>query len=112
RIGQTMDGNFSGDRNAPFPGVSFLDACNAHDECYGRKFPGRTTCNGQFNTAMGNACGASLVAGTDSHTICLAYAGAYLYAVEAGGESAYDDAQADRSCAVWHHEMKKNQCDQ
>lgn len=96
--------SYSGNLDAPYTGVNFLSACNAHDRCYAMA-GGKQACDTQFNSAMETACGA---AGAN----CIAWAHAYHGAVGVtnAAQSAYNQAEAGRVCALWAKDMRTNQC--
>jgi len=99
---------FTGELDAPFPGVSFQNACNAHDECYGRQ-SGKLTCDGFFRLAMTEACDAGTLG--DVREICYGAVSAYHAAVVNHGESAYEAAGEAYACAQWHQAMESNECE-
>ncbi len=99
--------HFSGDLDAPFPGVSFLSACNAHDRCYGFQFP-KVACDGAFRYAMIGACDQSTMG--EAREICYGSVSAYFMAVLNYGQSAYDGAGEELACARWHLDMAVNGC--
>lgn len=99
--------NYSGDLDAPFPGVSFLGACNAHDRCYATDM-NRLGCDDIFNANMNNACSDSTSG--NALTICTSFAATYFTAVVQFGQSAYNEAQKVQQCAAWHFEMSVNGC--
>lgn len=107
-LGQTLIGNFSGNINAPFPGVSFEQPCNAHDGCYA-SISQRWQCDSAFNDSMRSACAASLL--SEPLEMCNQFASAYHAAVGLGGEDAYNAGQTALQCAVWHREMDQNLCE-
>lgn len=100
---------YSGDLNAPFPGVSFLEACNSHDACWGSA-QHRGTCDTQFRHAMESGCQG--LSSPDSYNICTGYAGLYHGAVATTNESndAYAQSISANACAAWVHDMKANGC--
>jgi len=99
---------FTGELDEPFPGVSFLGACNAHDECYGRQV-GKLTCDGFFRLAMTGACDAGTLG--DVREICYGAVSAYHAAVVNHGHAAYEEASEDFACAQWHQAMESNKCE-
>lgn len=96
---------YSNDLDAPYPGVSFLSACNDHDRCYAIA-GGKNACDSQFNSEMESACGA---AGEG----CIAWAHAYHggVGVSNAAQNAYNHSAAERTCAVWANDMKNNGCE-
>lgn len=98
---------FTGELDAPFPGVSFLGACNRHDQCYGIQLD-KYSCDGRFREDMADACAGSTL-GT-ALEICFSAGSAYHLAVTAHGDTAYESAGAKWECARWHLEMKINGC--
>jgi len=99
--------NFHGDLDEPFPGVSFLGACNQHAFCYGVQ-TAKYRCDDQFLESMEGACAANTANAT--RTLCNSVAAAYFVAVTEHGDSAYDSAGADLACAEWHRQMDTNEC--
>ncbi|MEJ2604570.1 MAG: hypothetical protein P8172_15010 [Gammaproteobacteria bacterium] len=99
--------HFTGDLDAPFPGVSFLSACNAHDRCYGYQIS-KIACDGTFRLAMISACDQSTLG--DAREICYGSVSAYHVAVLNYGDSAYEEAGEDLACARWHLDMSVNGC--
>ena len=90
--------------NEPYQGVSFLPACNGHDECFATAGADFGTCNNSFFETMYAACGSILN--------CRKFALAYGAAVNTNfGRNAFDNSQADTNCAVWADQYKLNQCD-
>lgn len=68
--------------------ASFLEACNAHDECYGTCDSSRAICDNDFLDAMLEVCMWSSCAYR-----CSQYAYAYYGAVHNWGQAAYESAQ-------------------
>jgi hypothetical protein len=101
---------YSGNIHAPYPGVSFLNACNQHDRCWGIG-GNRLTCDENFLTDMRNACSASAGAGIG---VCNGVASGYHSVVSSTsiGHGNYNSAVRQRACATWAHDMKSNSCPQ
>lgn len=99
---------FTGELDEPFPGVSFLDACNAHDRCYGLQ-SGKLRCDGYFRLAMTEACDRGTMG--DVREICYGSVSAYHAAVVNHGKAAYESAGEDYACAQWHQAMENNHCE-
>lgn len=97
---------YSSDLDAPYAGVSFLSACNRHDECYASAVA-KDKCDADFGTAMRSACDAAGAA-----QACRGFAGLYEGVVSTfnAGDSAYSKSVAERKCALWASDMKENQC--
>ena len=98
---------FSGNMNEPYYGVSFLDACNAHDSCYSTN-PKKADCDRDFMIGLTAQCD-SHTSGS-AHNQCMSYVGMYHFAVSEYGDSAYGAAQAAQQCAAWHFDMAINAC--
>lgn len=98
---------YSGNQNAPYPGVSFLGACNAHDLCWASANP-KAVCDFAFREDLINACGGASTANNN----CLGFAGLYHGAVSNTGASvsAYNSSVAARACALWASDMQENGC--
>ena len=109
-IGSFYSESYSGNFNAPFPGVSFRGACNDHDACWGVA-GSRATCDNNFHESMRSACGS--VAQASSRTVCDGFAAAYFSAVSATniGNNNYQQSVESRKCALWAYDMKINGCD-
>jgi len=97
-----------GNRNEPVPGFNFENVCNAHDWCYGTGGR-RDMCDTGFGIALdnvtdesGNPC--------QTDTTCARFADLYQAAVTQFGQTAYNAAQAQNQCAMWHFNMLANQC--
>lgn len=99
---------YSGSLNAPYPGVSFLSACNNHDECWGTASD-RRWCDISFRDSMVTACDA--ISNTSGWGSCQGLASAYHAAVSGDhATSNYNESAADRSCALWASDMRENGC--
>lgn len=98
---------YSGDFQAPYPGVSFAAACNAHDTCWAAGSM-RSVCDYNFRSDMIAACGGD----HPSNNTCLGFSGIYHGAVTNTGASlnAYNSSVAERACAVWASDVRENQC--
>jgi len=83
------DGTQYSDNPTGCDGTSFLDACNAHDSCYGTCGSNKNDCDDTFRYAMEiTVCAAS-----SCKVSCVINAETYYYAVASGGGGAYQDAQ-------------------
>jgi len=100
--------SYSGEINAPFAGVSFLAACNAHDRCWGLAAD-KDQCDLAFRQTMDAACsGLSTTSGINN---CLGFSGIYHGAVTSDlGNSNYEDSVSDFNCAAWAADMEENGC--
>lgn len=98
---------YSGDLQAPYPGVSFRAACNGHDQCWAEG-NARATCDYAFRQNMISACGGDSAA----NNTCLGFSGLYHGAVSTTGaaQSAYNNSVSDRACALWASDMRENGC--
>jgi hypothetical protein len=95
---------YTGNIDAPLPGISFLEACNAHDRCWGLAND-RGTCDNQFGDALAGICG--------SNSTCNGIAGGYRFGVGSDtGTDAYNASVAQYQCAAWRHDMQQNNCPQ
>lgn len=103
--------DFAGNYNAPYSGISFLAACNAHDQCYSMAFD-KAFCDERFGDNMEAACGA--VTDSAGYSVCAGLAGMYKGAVASTtfGADAYASSFSDHTCAVWAKDMKANGCDE
>ena len=101
---------YSGNFNAPFPGISFRSACNSHDACWGVGGE-RATCDNTFHNNMRSACGAA--AQGSSRTACNAFGAAYFSAVSATdiGNGNYSESVEERKCALWAYDVYTNGCE-
>lgn len=101
--------DFSGDVDAPYPGVSFLGACNAHDTCWAAGRP-RGDCDLSFGTAVRNAC--RVLGQTETRSSCEGLAGVYYSAVSNSrfADANYATALRNRQCATWARDMRENGC--
>lgn len=99
--------HFTGDLDNPFPGVSFLGACNAHDACYGYQVA-KLACDADFRLAMTSACNANTANAT--RELCYGAVSAYHLAVTSHGGAAYRKAGEELACARWHLDMRANGC--
>jgi len=90
---------FTGNLDQPLPGVSFLNACNNHDICYGSQV-GKSSCDDAFYRNMTAVCG--------SDSQCGDFAYAYRGAVGVGGEKAYKEAGLVKQCKNFSDDYKRN----
>lgn len=98
---------YSGDFQAPYPGVSFQSSCNGHDTCWASG-GNKEQCDYTFRDDMISACGGN----SPQNNVCLGFAGLYHGAVSTTGfaQSAYSSSIGDRSCAVWAENVRANSC--
>jgi len=98
--------SYSGEIDAPSPGVSFLAACNSHDLCYATA-GGKDSCDLAFRDNMLSACRA---AGNSAN--CQGWASTYHGAVSTmnAAQSAYKSSSEQRACALWSHDVTENGC--
>ena len=78
-----------------FGKASFLEACNAHDICYGTCKSDRDACDERFGKQLRAACKSAYRKNTKNRAACLETADSYHDAVVALGGFAYDDAQSE-----------------
>ena len=104
--------HYSGSLDAPMhtsngQNISFLGACNHHDECWGSA-GGRGQCDMDFRDAMEGQC--SGLAGADL-SACFGIASTYFGAVSSDfATEHYDESVANHSCAAWAYDMRRNGC--
>ncbi|MBD8695040.1 hypothetical protein [Stenotrophomonas sp. CFBP 13718] len=100
---------YSGNFDAPYPGVSFLGSCNEHDRCWGGG-GNRAACDTAFHGSMLTACGGAAEGGPRS--TCIGFAGIYHGAVTTTDASndAYANSVAQHACAAWTYDMNLNEC--
>lgn len=101
--------SYSGNLDEPYSGVSFLGACNSHDQCWASGNP-RYVCDMEFRHAMNDAC--SALASPAAVNTCTGFAGQYHSAVSITNKShsTYASSEAARRCALWAHDMRMNSC--
>lgn len=100
--------DFTGDLDRPYPGVSFVGACNAHDRCWGVQGD-RLTCDDGFRIATNQACNAAPLSGRNA---CMGIASGYHAGVTSAiGDRNYQAAGKERTCAIYAKELKDNGCD-
>jgi hypothetical protein len=104
-IAQASLPGYSGNPDAPFAGISFRGACNAHDACYAGQGV-RGTCDTNLYNSLAAICA---TAGSVA-TTCNGYAHAFAAAVSLGGQAAYTQAYLQQQCALWHKNMETNAC--
>lgn len=86
--------------NEPFEGIPFLDACNAHNDCYRTCQPAIDVraeiraCDDAFNDDLTNACESAGLSDRDLRR-CLRWARRYYEAVRLGGWGPYIGNQRD-----------------
>lgn len=83
-------GGDSGVPDRPF-GFDFGDACETHDNCYGKCGSNKDACDGQFYNNLKSGCQGL---GPDA-AMCLILAEIYYQAVHQGGQGAFDAAQTE-----------------
>ena len=111
-MGSLFEAHFSGSLDAPTKtsngqNVSFLGACNHHDECWASA-GGRGSCDGAFFDEMSTACGAASGADRDA---CLGIASIYRGAVSSDAATDhYKDTVDKHTCAAWAYDMRRNGC--
>lgn len=98
---------YSSDFQAPYPGVSFRAACDAHDLCWASG-GARGVCDVNFRMDMEVACGGA----HPSNNACLGFQGIYHFAVANTGpaNTTYNNSLAERSCALWASDVRENNC--
>lgn len=101
--------SYSGDIHAPYAGVSFRGACDAHDQCWASGSV-RNVCDSTFRSSMSSAC--SVVSTSAGRGTCEGFASLYHGAVSVtnGAHSAYASSTAKRACALWASDMRENSC--
>ncbi|MEZ5098570.1 MAG: hypothetical protein R3C15_01920 [Thermoleophilia bacterium] len=100
RPGYEPTSNGCGPKGGPkvsdtFGKASFLEACNAHDICYGTCKSDRDACDKRFGKQLRRACRNAYGEGTKKRDACLETAKGYHDAVIALGSIAYADAQSE-----------------
>lgn len=107
-LGQFFGDNYTGNLDAPYPGVSFIQACKAHDRCWGVG-GSRIVCDENFLTNMRNQCSAGAGAGVGA---CNGIASAYHSAVSSttASDQNYAAAVDAHTCAAWTFDMRNNSC--
>lgn len=100
---------FSGDVDAPYPGVSFISACNAHDTCWAGG-GSRGSCDNAFSAQMLSAC--SKLPGLNQRNECNGFANLYHSMVTNSrvSDGNYETSQDERRCATWARDMRENGC--
>lgn len=100
---------FSGDVDAPYPGVSFLGACNAHDTCWASG-GSRGTCDSAFSTQTLGAC--SRLPGAAERNACNGFSNLYHSMVTNSrvSDANYEAALGKRRCSTWARDMRENGC--
>lgn len=110
-LNSSLFSNYSGDLDSP-AGVSFLSACNRHDQCWGQGME-RTYCDLSFEDGMKQAC--EVLTDPNAFGTCRGFASAYHAAVSptnSQSTAAYNNAVSALNCAAWAHDMKANGCPQ
>ena len=105
-----QSGVFSGNLDEPYQGVSFLQACNRHDDCWGRAFD-RGWCDSDFRDDMISAC--DTLSNSSQWNTCNAFASAYHAAVgptNSLSNSTYNSQSEKLRCAAWAHDKRANGC--
>lgn len=100
---------YSGDFNAPASGVSFLGACQSHDQCWAAG-ESKASCNLDFVNSMTTACYS--LGSTSAIDSCRGYAGLYHFAVTSTDKSqnVYNSQLQKRECSIWAQDMRTNNC--
>lgn len=100
---------YSGDLNAPYPGVSFTGACDAHDACWGTG-GSRAACDASFYSSMSAACNG--LNDASAVNACTGYAGLYHGGVSTTNQSnaTYASSVQTRQCSIWAQDMRENNC--
>ena len=95
--------NYSGDLDAPRGGISFLGACNEHDRCYAAA-EGKSVCDDAFWSNMMVQC--------NSDALCIGWAHEYAgtVVVAEAATKTYNNSVADRACALFAKDMRRNGC--
>jgi hypothetical protein len=107
-----FEDHYSGSLDAPMHtsngvNISFLGACNHHDQCWGSG-GARGTCDDKFLQEMKTACGGLATSDLSS---CNGIAGIYYGAVSTDAATEhYDDSVSDHACAAWAYDMRRNGC--
>lgn len=101
--------SYSGNINEPYPGVSFLGACNSQDQCWASG-GNRGRCDLSFASSMASAC--NQLVDRDGIAACQGFASLYHGAVSTtnGSHSAYANVAEKRVCVVWANGMRENHC--
>lgn len=93
---------YTGVIDNPLAGFSFLDACNAHDACWGIGAD-RDSCDNAFGTTLTGIC--------NGNATCNGIAAGYRFAVgTSSGTEAYQASRQQLRCAAWRHDMSSNAC--
>lgn len=110
-MGSPLFSNYSDDLDAP-GGVSFLTACNRHDQCWAQGFD-RTFCDQRFEDEMESKC--EVLTDPNAFGTCDGFASLYHSAVSPANTVAtiaYNVSSSDATCAAWAHDMLANSCPQ
>ena len=101
--------SYSGDIHAPYPGVSFRTACDAHDACWASGAL-RAECDNTFRDSTQAAC--SIVSSPAGRSTCSGFGSLYHGAVTTtnGSHNAYSTSSNNRECALWASDMRENNC--
>ncbi|WP_434212633.1 hypothetical protein [[Pseudomonas] boreopolis] len=108
-VSSASSGQYSGNLNAPYSGISFQAACNEHDRCWGVGKE-KSSCDMAFSNNMQNAC--SSASNPNGLNICLGFAGLYYGAVATtnAAQVTYQDSVMAYACAGWAYDMRLNGC--
>lgn len=101
--------SYSGDIHAPYPGVSFRAACDAHDACWASG-GFRAECDNAFRDSTQAAC--SIISSSAGRSTCSGFGSLYHGAVTTtnGSHNAYATSSNNRQCALWASDMRENNC--
>jgi hypothetical protein len=100
---------YTGDPDAPYPGLNIRDICNAHDACYAAQ-DARSSCDEQFDVALQARVDQNYTPGGEPHRSASNVVRLYASAVGLKGQAPYDKAGAAHRCASWNADMEANQC--
>lgn len=103
--------DYTGNIDSPYPGVSFLSACNEHDRCWGAG-GNRESCDGSFHANMRDSCAAG--ASGAALNSCNGIAAGYFSLVSSTNFSNnhYQQSVRNRTCARWAKDMEANNCEE
>lgn len=104
--GPGLDG-YQGNLNHPFPGISFLPACVAHDYCYGSATIAQGACDSAFGEELAAICRPAIAFQSE----CQAISARFVSAVALLGGDAFSESLLAKTCALWAQDMTENGCD-
>ena len=101
---------YSGNLDAPYPGVGFRGACDGHDQCWAMAGE-REACDRSFQRSMESAC--DQLGEANARGACYGFAGLYRGAVSStnASDAAYQNSIKARACALWANDMRENGCE-